>query len=245
MASSRSRPRPRQHLPRHPSAREVRLYNAAQPLQKVWDSVMAAARHPLSPVKINAVAMRGVNDDEIQTWRSLRYESHARQVHRAHALNGDTTARASLALHPGVRSWTAPRRSWGSSNPSKRRPYSPRRRVPLPMAPGTFGVINAGLGTLLRPLQQATPDGGRQDSSLSPHRPGRARKGRHPLGRPYTCHPQSSLGDGAQSRQQATLPEETRHRTMSQIEAAPGYPSMATLVAQALVVKPHVRGAGR
>src|SRR3712207_5117291 len=33
--------------------------------EKVWEAIMAALDTPLSPVKINAVALRGVNDDEI------------------------------------------------------------------------------------------------------------------------------------------------------------------------------------
>src|SRR3712207_8688647 len=59
--------------------------------QKVWDAVMAALETPLSPVKINAVAMRGVNDDEIADMAklTLRYPMHVRFIELM-PLNGDT-----------------------------------------------------------------------------------------------------------------------------------------------------------
>src|SRR5215211_6467023 len=42
---------------------------------KVWGAIMVALETPLSPVKINAVAMRGINDDEISDMArlTLRY----------------------------------------------------------------------------------------------------------------------------------------------------------------------------
>src|SRR5919202_2798549 len=47
---------------------------------KVWSAIMAALETPLSPVKINAVAMRGINDDEISDMArlTLRYPMHVR-----------------------------------------------------------------------------------------------------------------------------------------------------------------------
>lgn len=59
--------------------------------QKVWSSIMAALETPLSPVKINAVAMRGVNDDEIVDMAklTLKYPMHVRFIELM-PLNGDT-----------------------------------------------------------------------------------------------------------------------------------------------------------
>src|ERR671928_1951767 len=59
--------------------------------EKVWEAVMAALETPLSPVKINAVAMRGVNDDEIPAMAKLtmRYPLHMRFIELM-PLNGDT-----------------------------------------------------------------------------------------------------------------------------------------------------------
>ena len=59
--------------------------------EKVWEAIMAALETPLSPVKINAVAMRGVNDDEIAEMAklTLRYPMHVRFIELM-PLNGDT-----------------------------------------------------------------------------------------------------------------------------------------------------------
>jgi cyclic pyranopterin phosphate synthase len=59
--------------------------------EKVWEAVMAALETPLSPVKINAVAMRGVNDDEISDMArlTLKYPMHVRFIELM-PLNGDT-----------------------------------------------------------------------------------------------------------------------------------------------------------
>ncbi|HLL58029.1 MAG TPA: radical SAM protein, partial [Rubrobacteraceae bacterium] len=59
--------------------------------QKVWDAIMAALETPLSPVKVNAVAMRGVNDDEIVEMAklTLKYPMHVRFIEMM-PLNGDT-----------------------------------------------------------------------------------------------------------------------------------------------------------
>src|SRR5215208_3833483 len=59
--------------------------------EKVWDAIMAALETPLSPVKINAVAMRGVNDDEISEMAklTLEYPMHVRFIELM-PLNGDT-----------------------------------------------------------------------------------------------------------------------------------------------------------
>ncbi|MDQ3793136.1 MAG: radical SAM protein [Actinomycetota bacterium] len=58
---------------------------------KVWAAIMAALETPLSPVKINAVAMRGINDDEISDMARLtfRYPMHVRFIELM-PLNGDT-----------------------------------------------------------------------------------------------------------------------------------------------------------
>jgi cyclic pyranopterin phosphate synthase len=58
---------------------------------KVWPAIMAALETPLSPVKINAVAMRGVNDDEISDMArlTLEYPMHVRFIELM-PLNGDT-----------------------------------------------------------------------------------------------------------------------------------------------------------
>ena len=168
--------------------------------EKVWQAVMAALETPLSPVKINAVAMRGVNDDEIADMAklTLQYPMHVRFIELM-PLNGDTDGSRFRSLFiPGREILDRATEELGDLEPlDKGRPRSPRGRVPLRWRPWHLRRHNAGLRTLLCPLQQTTPDSGRQDSSLSPHRPRHPRKGRHPLGRPDTGDPRSSLGDGA------------------------------------------------
>lgn len=50
--------------------------------QKVWDSIMAAHDIGMSPIKINTVALRGFNDDEIQAFAGLtrEYPFHVRFI---------------------------------------------------------------------------------------------------------------------------------------------------------------------
>nr|WP_321402795.1 GTP 3',8-cyclase MoaA [uncultured Desulfobacter sp.] len=50
--------------------------------QRVWDSIMAAHDLGMSPIKINTVALKGFNDDEIQTIAglTLKYPFHVRFI---------------------------------------------------------------------------------------------------------------------------------------------------------------------
>ena len=168
--------------------------------EKVWEAVMAALETPLSPVKINAVAMRGVNDDEIADMAklTLAYPMHVRFIELM-PLNGDTDGSRFRSLFiPGRE--ILDRATGGAGRPRthrERRPRGPRRRVPLRRRPRHLRRHNARLGALLRPLQHASAHSGRQDPPLPPHRPRRPRKGRHPLRRPDPGDPQSALGDGA------------------------------------------------
>ena len=168
--------------------------------EKVWEAVMAALETPLSPVKINAVAMRGVNDDEISDMAklTLEYPMHVRFIELM-PLNGDTDGSRFRSLFISGTRDPGPRPG-GARRPRARRegrPRGPRRRVPLRWRPWHLRRHNAGLRALLRPLQPATAHGGRQDPPLPPHRPRRPRKGRHPLRRPDTGDPRGPLADGA------------------------------------------------
>lgn len=50
--------------------------------QRVWDNIMAARDLGMSPIKINTVALKGFNDDEIQTIAGLtrKYPLHVRFI---------------------------------------------------------------------------------------------------------------------------------------------------------------------
>jgi cyclic pyranopterin phosphate synthase len=92
---------------------------------------MAALETPLSPVKINAVAMRGVNDDEISDMAklTLRYPMHVRFIELM-PLNGDTDGSRFRSLFVlGARSWNGRRRARRAHADRAGRPGGPCRRV--------------------------------------------------------------------------------------------------------------------
>ena len=66
--------------------------------QRVWDSIMAAHDIGMSPIKINTVALKGVNDDEIQAIAGLtrEYPFHVRFIE--YMPMGDTDVDADLQL---------------------------------------------------------------------------------------------------------------------------------------------------
>ncbi len=112
--------------------------------QKVWDAVMAALETPLSPVKINAVALRGVNDDEIADMAKLtfRYPMHVRFIELM-PLNGDTDgARFRKLFISGREILERAQEELGDLEPiEKEDPAAPADEFRFEGAPGTFGVI--------------------------------------------------------------------------------------------------------
>ena len=112
--------------------------------EKVWRSVMAALDTPLSPVKINAVAMRGVNDDEISDMAKLtmKYPMHVRFIELM-PLNGDTDGSRFRSLFiPGSEILERAQEQLGGLEPvEKEDPAAPADEYKFAGAPGTFGVI--------------------------------------------------------------------------------------------------------
>ena len=112
--------------------------------QKVWEAVMAALDTPLSPVKINAVALRGVNDDEISSMAKLtmRYPLHVRFIELM-PLNGDTDGSRFRSLFiPGREILEKAQEELGDLRPvEKDDPAAPADEFKFEGAPGTFGVI--------------------------------------------------------------------------------------------------------
>ncbi len=112
--------------------------------QKVWEAVMAALETPLSPVKINAVALRGVNDDEISAMAKLtmRYPLHVRFIELM-PLNGDTDGSRFRSLFiPGREILERAQEELGDLRPvEKDDPAAPADEFKFEGAPGTFGVI--------------------------------------------------------------------------------------------------------
>ena len=112
--------------------------------EKVWGAIMAALETPLSPVKINAVAMRGVNDDEISDMArlTLEYPMHVRFIELM-PLNGDTDGSRFRSLFvPGREILERAQRELGGLRPiEKEDPAAPADEFKFDGAPGTFGVI--------------------------------------------------------------------------------------------------------
>jgi cyclic pyranopterin phosphate synthase len=112
--------------------------------QKVWDAIMAALETPLSPVKINAVAMRGINDDEISDMARLTFEypMHVRFIELM-PLNGDTDGSRFRSLFiSGREILDIAQRELGDLRPiEKEDPAAPADEFKFEGAPGTFGVI--------------------------------------------------------------------------------------------------------
>ena len=105
---------------------------------------MAALETPLSPVKINAVAMRGVNDDEIADMArlTLKYPMHVRFIELM-PLNGDTNGSRFRSLFiSGREILERAQAELGDLRPvEKGDPAAPADEFKFDGAPGTFGVI--------------------------------------------------------------------------------------------------------
>jgi GTP 3',8-cyclase len=112
--------------------------------QKVWDAIMAALETPLSPVKLNAVAMRGVNDDEIVDMAKLtmHHALHVRFIELM-PLNGDTDGvRFRKLFISGSEILDRAREDLGELKPvEKDDPAAPADEFTFDGAPGNFGVI--------------------------------------------------------------------------------------------------------
>jgi cyclic pyranopterin phosphate synthase len=125
-------------------AEKFRFITRRDHFEKVWESVMAALETPLSPVKINAVAMRGVNDDEISDMAKLtmRYPLHVRFIELM-PLNGDTDgSRFRKLFVSGKEILERAQEELGDLRPvEKEDPAAPADEFKFDGAPGTFGVI--------------------------------------------------------------------------------------------------------
>ncbi len=110
--------------------------------EKVWEAIMAALETPLSPVKINAVALRGVNDDEIVDMAKLtqKYPLHVRFIELM-PLNGDTDgSRFRKLFIPGSEILQRAQDALGDLEPvAKDDPAAPADEFTFEGAPATSG----------------------------------------------------------------------------------------------------------
>jgi cyclic pyranopterin phosphate synthase len=110
--------------------------------QKVWDGIMAALDRGMAPVKINVVALRGINDDELPDLAalSLRYPVHVRFIEQMPI--GEAAMRPlQPLLTPEIKTLLAP---LGRLEPVPATANDgPAERHRIPGAPGEIGFISA------------------------------------------------------------------------------------------------------
>src|SRR5919112_411273 len=189
--------------------------------EKVWNSVMAALETPLSPVKINAVAMRGVNDDEISDMArlTLEYPMHVRFIELM-PLNGDTDGSRFRSLFiSGKEILERAQEKLGElTEIEPDDPAAPADEFKFEEAPGTFGVITPVSEPFCARCSRLrlTADGKIHPCLLTdldvPVKD--AIRSADPIPAIHKV-----LWETARIKPAAglTLPEESRHRTMSQI----------------------------
>jgi GTP 3',8-cyclase len=109
---------------------------------KVWEGIMTALDRGLAPVKINVVALRGINDDELTDLAalSLQYPVHVRFIEQMPI--GEAAMRpVRPLLTPEIKTLLA------SMGPLAPVPASsndgPAERYRIPGAPGEIGFISA------------------------------------------------------------------------------------------------------
>ncbi len=189
--------------------------------EKVWASILAALETPLSPVKLNAVAMRGVNDDEIADMAklTLRYPMHVRFIELM-PLNGDTDGSHFRSLFiSGREILDRAQEELGDLKPiEKEDPAAPADEFKFDGAPGTFGVITPVSEPFCARCSRLrlTADGKIHPCLLTdldvPVK--EAIRSADPI---PAIHEVLWHTAGIKPAAGLTLPEESRHRTMSQI----------------------------
>ena len=113
-------------------------------IRKVFDGIRAAEAHGLTPIKLNAVVVRGVNDHEVADLAGLTIE-HDWQMRFIEIMPLDgvfAVARARLVPSAESRERIAAR--WGPLAPEEHHdPADPARPYRLPGARGTVGFISS------------------------------------------------------------------------------------------------------
>lgn len=112
-------------------------------LSQVWRGIEAALASGLTPVKINAVLMRGINDDEVEDLArlTLERELHVRFIELMPIRYAAGWAPDHLVTAAAVKEKLA---AWGEWEPAKGLAGTgPARYFSLPGARGTVGFISA------------------------------------------------------------------------------------------------------
>ncbi len=110
---------------------------------RVWRGIEAVARAGLTPVKLNTVVMRGVNDGEVVPLARLteRRPFHVRFIEYMH-LNNAAASAYQQNFMPGADIRALVEASVGELEPVETDPSAPARLFRVPGWPGAVGFIN-------------------------------------------------------------------------------------------------------
>lgn len=112
-------------------------------IDPVWRGIAAAEAAGLVPIKLNAVVMRGVNDDQIAPLAALARERpwHMRFIEYMH-LNNATPGAYHARFHPGTETRAAVERAHGPLLPVETDPSAPARLYRIDGWAGKLGFID-------------------------------------------------------------------------------------------------------
>ncbi len=111
--------------------------------QKVWDAIHTAHKLGIKPIKINAVILRGLNDDEIEeiTGLTLKYPFHIRFIEYMPMGDSDVEKKQQMLTDEIVRRIES---RYGKIIPIQRtKNDGPAKKYQIPNARGIVGFITA------------------------------------------------------------------------------------------------------
>ncbi len=109
---------------------------------KVWESILAAHREGIHPIKLNAVILRGINDSEIETLAglTLSHPFHVRFIEYM-PMGNSAVDNSQQVLIPEIRNRIEKR--YGELHPIKREQHDgPANRFRMADAQGEIGFIS-------------------------------------------------------------------------------------------------------
>jgi cyclic pyranopterin phosphate synthase len=137
--------------------------------EQVWDGVRAAEALGFHPIKLNAVALKGVNDDELVELARLSFDHpyHVRFIEFMPIGKSRWAGRPPL-LMPEIQERL---RVLGELTPVPRSEHDGPAALPLQGSPGGDRFHPGHQSPFLRPLQPPAPDGQRPAPALPALRP--------------------------------------------------------------------------
>lgn len=112
-------------------------------IQQVWDGIHAAEEAGLTPIKLNAVVVRGINDDQLLPLAELTRDRawHVRYIEYMHLNNAEPEAYRERFVS-GAESRERIETVYGSLEPVETDPSAPARLFRVPGFAGALGFID-------------------------------------------------------------------------------------------------------